>query len=122
MTGSAWSDKATIRVQDYFDDKGIITKDLQLKGEIETAVQPQGKKYMLIDLKSLEKVDLYVIIDGQVGFVKQEESPLTLQVSSVTTVGIKTQRRVPNPNKKTDFTATLSVKVSDEDPNPKKKK
>lgn len=119
--GTSWSDKSVVRVVDYFNDQGVITKDLRLNGEIETAVQPQGKKYVQVDLKSVEKVDLYIILDGQVGFVKQEELPITLTVSGVSTVGIRSQQRLPNQNKKTDFTATLSVVVSDEDPGKKKK-
>lgn len=117
-----WSDKSIVRVSDYFDDKGVIVKNLQQKGEIEAAVQPKGAKYLTIALSSEEKVDMYVIIDGRVGFVKQEEFPLTLNVSGVTTVGLRTQLRNPDKNKRTDELTTLSVQLSDVEPSKKKEK
>ncbi|GLI09373.1 hypothetical protein YDYSG_54050 [Paenibacillus tyrfis] len=117
-----WSDKSIVRVTDYFDDKGVIVKNLQQKGEIEAAVQPKGARYLTITLKSDEKVDMYVIVDGRVGFVKQEEFPLTLQVSGVTTVGLRSQLRNPDKNKRTDDLTTLSVQLSDVEPSKKKEK
>jgi hypothetical protein len=108
-------------VKDYFDDKGRIVKDLRRNGEIETAVSIGDNKYATIHLESKEKVDLWVIVDGQIAFVKQEELPITIPVEGVGEVGFKTQQRDPKPLVKIgDFTATLSVELSKEPPAPAK--
>lgn len=117
-----WSDKSVIRVTDYFNDQGIIVKNVKLSGEIETAVQPNGKSYLTIDLQSQEKVDLYIILDGRVGFVKQEELPLTLPLDGIGTVGIRSQKRDMNSPRTTEYSATLSVGLYDEDPGKGKKR
>lgn len=116
-----WSDKSVIRVTDYFDDKGVIVKNIAANGEIETAVQPRGVKYMTVDLKAKEAVDLYIIVDGRIGFVKKEELPLTLTVGDAQLVGIRSQLRDTNVKRYGDYTATLSVQLSDTEPAKKKK-
>ncbi|WP_248928706.1 S-layer homology domain-containing protein [Paenibacillus hamazuiensis] len=103
-------------VRDYFDENGTITKDLMKDGEIVTAVDIGDNKFLTINLKSKEKVDLHVLINGQVGFLKQEELPITLPVDGVQQVWLRTQLRDPKPNKVGDFTATLSVALSKEEP------
>jgi hypothetical protein len=120
--GSTGGSASVIHVRDYFDDKGTIVKDLQANGEIETAVEPKGKQYLTIDLKSKEKVDLYIIIDGKVGFVKQEELPFTLPVAEATTVGIRSQQRKTGLVIAGGIIATLSVQLSDEAPKTTKKR
>ncbi len=118
-----WSDKSVIRVTDYFNDQGVIVKNVKLFGEIETAVQPNGKRFLTIDMKSQEKVDLYVILDGRVGFVKQEELPLTLPLDGIGMVGLRSQKRDMKSPRTTEYQTTLSVALYDEDPgNGKKRK
>ncbi|MGG2198157.1 S-layer homology domain-containing protein [Paenibacillus validus] len=117
-----WTDRSNVRVTDYFDDKGVIVKNIAVNGEIETAVQPGGTKYLTVDLKSKEAVDLYVIVDGRIGFVRKEELPLTLTVGSAQLVGIRSQLRDTSLKKYGDYTATLSVQLSDKEPESKKKK
>lgn len=118
-----WSDKSVIRVTDYFNGQGVIVKNVKLSGEIETAVQPNGKNYLTIDMKSKEKVDLYIILDGRVGFVKQEELPLTLPLNGIGVVGLRSQKRDMKSPRTTEYNTTLSVALYDEDPgNGKKRK
>ncbi|CAG7646960.1 S-layer homology domain-containing protein [Paenibacillus allorhizosphaerae] len=120
-SNSSWSDKSIIRVQDYFNEKGVIVKDVRNNGELEAAVQPKGKKYLTVDLKSKEKVDLYIILDGKIAFVKQEEFPLTLSVAGVSIVGFRSQQRSPDPNVRGELNVTLSVSLLEEEPVKKKK-
>lgn len=77
---------------------------------------------MTVDLKSKEAVDLYVIVDGRIGFVRKEELPLTMTVGSAQLVGIRSQLRDTSLKKYGDYTATLSVQLSDKEPESKKKK
>ncbi|CAG7647773.1 hypothetical protein PAESOLCIP111_05456 [Paenibacillus solanacearum] len=118
---SSWSDKSIIRVQDYFNENGVIVKDVRNNGELEAAVQPKGKRYMTVDLKAKEKVDLYIILDGKIAFVKQEEFPLTLSVTGISTVGLRSQQRSPNPNVRGELNVTVTVALLDEEPTKKKK-
>lgn len=117
-----WSDKSVIRVTDYFNDQGVIVKNVKLSGEIETAVQPNGKKYLTVDMKSQEKVDLYIILDGRVGFVRQEELPLTLPLDGIGIVGLRSQKRDMKSPRTTEYQTTLSVALYDEDPGNGKKR
>lgn len=110
-----WSTDSIIHVTDYFDDKGVLTKDLQ-KGEIESALLPKDNRYLTVDLKSQEKVDLYVILDGKIAHLKQEELPKVISVDGVKLVGFRTAQRAPNPLKVGGTTATLTVKLSKEQP------
>ncbi|OXM88386.1 S-layer homology domain-containing protein [Paenibacillus rigui] len=116
-----WSNQSIVNVTDYFNDQGVITKDLQKNGEIETAVLPKEKRYLTIDLKSIEKVDLTVILDGKMAYLSQEELPKTISVEGVQIVGLRTQQRNPNPLRQS-VTATLSVKLDLNEPQTTKKK
>jgi hypothetical protein len=120
-TGGTSSSLSVINVRDYFDDKGVITKDIQANGEIETAVIPKDQKYVTIGLKSIDKIDLYIILDGKIAFVKQEELPLTLDVRGITTVGLRTQVR-KGTQTVGGTVATLSVQLSQEEPKATKPK
>lgn len=122
--GPGWSNDSVINVTDYFDDKGVLVKDLK-KGEIEAALQPKNNRYMLVDLKTQEKVDLYVILDGKIAHLKQVELPKVIPVDGVELVGFRTSQRSPNPLKVGGTTATLTVQLSKEQmeiPKPGKKK
>ncbi|MFE5323878.1 S-layer homology domain-containing protein [Paenibacillus sp. NPDC056579] len=113
--GSGWSSDSVINVTDYFDDKGVLVKDLQ-KGEIESALTPKDNRYLTVDLKSQDKVDLYIILDGKIAYLKQEELPKVISVDGVKLVGFRTAQRSPNPMRVGGTTATLTVKLSKEQP------
>lgn len=116
-----WSNQSIVNVKDYFDEKGVLVKDVQKNGEIETAVLPKENRYLTIDLKSLEKIDLDIILDGKIAHLSQEELPKTISVEGIQVVGIRSQQRNPNPMRQT-VTATLSVKLDVNDPGKTKKK
>ncbi|MFH5181222.1 S-layer homology domain-containing protein [Paenibacillus sp. TAB 01] len=121
QSDSGWSNQSVINVTDYFDDQGVLTKDLQKYGEIETAVLPKENRYLTIDLKSVEKVDLWVILDGKMAFLSQEELPKTINVEGIQVVGLRSQQRKPNPLRQS-VNATLSVKLDVSEPQTGKKK
>ena len=110
-----------VTIQDYFDENGVIEKDLQT-GEIQAGVEIRGEKYLTIDLKADEKVNLYVILDGQIAYVTQRELPMTIPVSSVSLVGFRTQWMERDAYKKGEMKATLSVKLTNTPPAKGKKK
>lgn len=109
----------SVNMTDYFDDQGVIVKDLQNNGEIETAVDVGDNKYLTINLKSEAKVDLYVVMNGKIGFIKQEELPITLPVEGMGQVGIKSQKR-DDKTTIVGMNATLSVQLSKEPPSKSK--
>ncbi|MCS7464076.1 S-layer homology domain-containing protein [Paenibacillus doosanensis] len=118
ISGS-WSNDSIVNVTDYFDDKGVLTKNLQ-NGEIEAAVQPKENRYLTVDLKSQDKVDLYLILDGKIAFLKQEELPKTIELDGIKLVGFRTLQRNPNPMRVGGTTATLTVKLSVDKPDTSK--
>ncbi|MEK8131049.1 S-layer homology domain-containing protein [Paenibacillus filicis] len=117
-----WTDKSVIKPRDYFDEKGVLTKNVATGGDLEAAVQTQGSKYLTIDFKAKEDVDLYIVMDGRVSFMKKEEFPVTLDVNGISFVGFRSQLRDPNVKKPTNYNVTLSVKLANQQPDTKKKK
>jgi hypothetical protein len=118
-----------LTIRDYFDDKGVIKKDVMKYGgpetPIETAVEIGNNRYLTIDLKSAEKNNLTIFFfDGNQAHVKQDELPITIKVEGYRVIGIKSALSEPNVNKQTDYSATLSVSLSQVEPEkpPKKKK
>ncbi|WP_426451112.1 S-layer homology domain-containing protein [Paenibacillus sp. S-38] len=103
------------------DGTGVISRNVLRKGEIETTVRPNGREYLQFDLESDWKVDLYVIVDGQIGFVRQEDLPMTIPVDGVTSVVFRTQQREKQVGA-VDNVATLTTKLLDEMPAKGKKK
>ncbi|AEI39254.1 S-layer homology domain-containing protein [Paenibacillus mucilaginosus] len=103
------------------DGTGSISRNVLRKGEIETTVRPNGRAYLQFDLESDWKVDLYVIVDGQIGFVRQEDLPMAIPVDGVTSVVFRTQQR-EKPAGAVDNVATLTTKFLDEMPSKGKKK
>ncbi|WP_281890035.1 S-layer homology domain-containing protein [Paenibacillus sp. YYML68] len=116
------SNSAGVQVLDWFDGNGQIVKNLAMNGEIQTAIEPKGKKYITIDLSSRKAVDLYITIDSRMGFVRQEELPITLSVGSASIVAIRTQVREPILTPGAAYEATLTVKLTNEQPVTKKKR
>ncbi|WP_159885929.1 S-layer homology domain-containing protein [Paenibacillus puerhi] len=117
-----WSDKSVIYVRDYFDDLGVLTKNVATHGDLEAAVQPQGSRYLTVDFTAKEGIDLYIVVDGKISFVKKEEFPVTLSVGGVSLVGFRSQVREPELKTHGNYNVTLSVKWSDQMPETKKKK
>ncbi|MCZ8523127.1 MULTISPECIES: S-layer homology domain-containing protein [Paenibacillus] len=103
------------------DGTGSISRNIRQKGEIETTIRPNGRLYLQFDLESDWKTDLYVIVDGKIGFVRLEELPMTIPVDGVTSVVLRTQQR-EKPVGTTDNVATLTTKLLDEMPAKGKKK
>jgi hypothetical protein len=123
-SGGTSSSQTAIKVRDYFkaprpdSDSGVITKNVRKEGEIETAVTPMGYGYLTIELVSQDKgdlVDLYVITDDTSTLYKQESFPMTIPVSNVQQVGLRTKVRDTNPLKK-GGNVFLSVKLSMDQP------
>jgi hypothetical protein len=122
-SSGGYSNQSIVNVQDYFNDKGELSKNLTQKGEIEAGVMPKDNKFLTIDLKSIDKVDLVLILDGKLAFLKQEELPITISVDGVNLVGLRTQQRKSSAFRQGGNTATLSVKLDKEEPpKPGKKK
>ncbi|MCZ8514857.1 S-layer homology domain-containing protein [Paenibacillus filicis] len=118
-TGST-TNPSNVRITDYFKllgsgNQGTLTKNIGQNGEIETAVMPSGYKYLTLDLKSQDKVDLKISLDGSVILIKQEDFPKTILVDGVKTVGLNSQVRIESPTKRTG-NATLTVKLSNDAP------
>jgi hypothetical protein len=125
--GGSSSNPTTVKVRDYFklqgpnNDLGILAKNVKKDGEIETAVTPLDYKYLTINLVSQDKtemVDLLVNIDGKSNLYKQETFPLTLEVSGVQSVGLRTQQRNTSIINKKGGTITLTVKLDKQKPLP----
>ncbi|MFS0836602.1 S-layer homology domain-containing protein [Paenibacillus sp. 1P03SA] len=96
---------------------GPFDRDLQRDGEFNTIVYPNGKKYMRLELTSKDAVDLYLYMNGDIAFLRQEELPRYVQVDRVSQIGIKSQSR--NPEKRSPlaaYPATLKVTFHDEIP------
>ncbi|WP_068777048.1 S-layer homology domain-containing protein [Paenibacillus sp. FJAT-26967] len=96
---------------------GPYSRDLQREGEFNTIVYPGGKKYMKLELTSKDAVDLYLYMNGDIAFLRQEELPRYIQVDRVAQIGIKSQSR--NPEKRSPlstYPASLHVSFHDEIP------
>ncbi|SDD92258.1 S-layer homology domain-containing protein [Paenibacillus sp. UNCCL117] len=119
---SEWTDKSVVHARDYFDENGVLTKNVATGGDIEAVVQPQGSRYLTVDFEAKEGIDMYVVVDGKISFVKKEEFPLTLSVSGVSLVGFRSQLRDTNLKSHGNYNATLSVKLTNQAPETKKKR
>lgn len=116
---AGWSSDSIINVRDYFDDKGVLTKNLK-NGEIEAALLPKDNRYLTVDMKTDDEVDLYIILDGQIAHLTQKELPKTISVDGVKLVGFRTTQLKPNSLKVAGTPVTLTAILSKEKPEPVK--
>ncbi|WP_051620926.1 S-layer homology domain-containing protein [Paenibacillus sp. UNC451MF] len=115
----SWSNDSIVNVTDYFDDKGVLNKNLK-NGEIEAAVLPKDNRYLTVDMKTDDEVDLYIILDGQIAHLTQKELPKTISVDGIKLVGFRTTQLKPNPLKVAGTPVTLTVKLDKNKPEPVK--
>lgn len=116
--GTFRNNPQTAQVSDYFNEHGMITKDLQANGEIKAGVQVLGEGYLTIQVSAQdkEKVDLWITIDGQPGFARYEEFPMTIPLEGVSYIELRSQWRARKTNLADGMIAALTVQLSDTAP------